>query len=433
MQDYKEFVKEAIEQYEKLPQETGELYKRHYINIPYDLRSLNDDGNQHPNDGMLKSSVGQWAAKFGVKFDVSIGSTDSTVVKPNEFVRIEQTEKLDRSMLDRMYKNNEDKYVAYINASTEKSILINVPDGRSAEINILVLNSTKPLATRIFVALGNRSKLNIFEYYGSSAEKATVLGAIHDIDMGKNCQMELNSLHNEDSNTLSIGFCKNRIGESSRLRFNSFYNGSAHTRIRNVIEADQNQSEVEVNEIIFGSSKQKFDINTYIVNSGTHTNASLETKAVLMDESFCIMKGFAKIKKGASKAKSYVHERGILLDKSARVNGLPDMSVDENDVKATHSSATAPVDPESVFYLMSKGIDETGVRRLLVAGFFAGMLSRIHNNLMKEASMSLINSKLDKKGYGGIPSMGTRNIWIGAAVTPETDMFKGHYKYRGVE
>ena len=96
-----------------------------------------------------------------------------------------------------------------------------------------------------------------------------------------------------------------------------------------------------------------------------------------MDKSFCIMKGFAKIEKGATKAKSYVHERGILLDRGARVNGLPDMSVDENDVKATHSSATAPVDPESVFYLMSKGIDEIGVRKLLVTGFFANSISKM--------------------------------------------------------
>ncbi|MGI0100731.1 MAG: SufD family Fe-S cluster assembly protein [Candidatus Micrarchaeaceae archaeon] len=432
MQDYKEFVKEAIEQYEKLPQEMGELYKRHYINIPYDLKSFGGN-EEHLDDGILKDSIDQWASKLGVKFDIAIGSSNSTVAGPNEFVRIEQTEKLDKSMLGQMYRNNEDKYVAYINANAERSILIDVPSGKSADINILLFNSAKPLATRIFISVGNGSKLNVFEYYGSSTEKPTALGVMHDINIGDDCQMELNSVHNENSDTLSIGFCKNRIGENSHLRFNSLYNGSAQTRVRNVIEANKDQSKVEVNEIILGSSKQKFDINTYIVNSGTHTNASLESKAALMDESFCIMKGFAKIKKGASKAKSYVHERGILLDKNAKVDGLPDMSVDENDVKATHSSATAPVDPESVFYLMSKGIDEIGVRKLLVTGFFAEVVSRMHNNLMKEVSMSLINSKLDKRNYGEMPSIDTRNMWIGSGSEQETDMFKGHYKYRGAE
>ena len=152
-----------------------------------------------------------------------------------------------------------------------------------------------------------------------------------------------------------------------------------------------------------------------------------------MDSSFCILKGFAKINKGATKAKSYVHERGILLDKNAKVYGLPDMSVDENDVKATHSSATSPVDPESVFYLMTKGIDEIGVRKLLVTGFFAESLSKMHNSIMKELSMSLINTKLETKVYGGAPKLDARNIWVGATDTGDVDMFKGHYKYRGAE
>ena len=51
---------------------------------------------------------------------------------------------------------------------------------------------------------------------------------------------------------------------------------------------------------------------------------------------------------------------------------------------------------------------------------------------MKELSMSLINGKLENRIYGSIPKMDARNIWVGASDTSETDMFKGHYKYRGM-
>ena len=184
---------------------------------------------------------------------------------------------------------------------------------------------------------------------------------------------------------------------------------------------------------MFGAESQKFDIGTQVVNSGIDTSVSLESKAALMDSSFCIMKGFAKVRKGAAQSKSYVHERGILLSSEARVYGLPDMSVDESDVKATHSSATSPVDEEAVFYLMSKGIDEVGVRKLLVTGFFAISISKIKNNLMKEFSMSLINSKLENKSYGEVPDMNARNVWIAPSDSAESDPFRGHYKYRGTD
>ena len=114
-----------------------------------------------------------------------------------------------------------------------------------------------------------------------------------------------------------------------------------------------------------------------------------------MDTSFCQLKGYARVLKGASGARSFVHERGILLDKGARVDGLPDMSVDESDVKATHSSATAPVDEETVFYLMSKGIPEVGVKKLIVSGFLSESISKMHNGGARNLAIELINHKLE--------------------------------------
>ena len=328
-----------------------------------------------------------------------------------------------------MHKTDEDKYVAYIDAFADKCVVVDVPDGKKASINMLMLNSAKPLNVRLFITVGNNSVLNLFQYFGSEASAASALGTIHEIQLGTGSEMEINALHNEDSNTVNLSFTKNVIGEDSQLRLNAVYCGASHTRVRNVIEATGKGSRVDANEIVFGSSEQKFDISTRIINRGAHTSASLESKAALMDSSFCIMKGFAKIEKGATKAKSYVHERGILLDKGAKVDGLPDMSVDENDVKATHSSAIAPIDPESVFYLMSKGIGALGVRRLLVGGFFSNSMAKVQSSIMKELSMSLINSKLETKAYGSVPKIDTRNIWITTNAN-ENDMFKGYYKYR---
>jgi hypothetical protein len=44
--------------------------------------------------------------------------------------------------------------------------------------------------------------------------------------------------------------------------------------------------------------------------------------------------------------------------------------------------------------------------------------------------MSVINSKLETKSYGAMPKIDARNLWI-TADAGESDMFKGHYKYRG--
>gem|GEM_PF-999659 len=430
MQQHKDMVIEAMQSYEELPQERNELYKRHYISIPFDLKVF--EKNTPMDETSFKRHVDELAGKLEIKFDVVLGS-DGFFANQSEFVRVDTPENANSVLERQMHASGEDKYVAYINAKSDKITIIDVPDGKSAKINMLVLNSNRPLTAKVFVNLGKESKLELFEYHGSASNEQTCSAVIHEIRSGESSNMELNVLYNENEKTISIASCKGRAGKGSHIGFNSVYIGASQTRVRNTVEADGNEGRLELNEIIFGSASQKFDIETKIINAAPHTNASLESKAALMGSSFCILKGFAKINKGAEKAKSYVHERGILLDKNARIEGLPDMSVDESDVKATHSSATSPIDPESVFYLMSKGIGESGVKKLMVTGFFANNLAKIRNNLMKVLSMSLINSKLENGAYGMIPKIDIRNIWIGTSDSTETDMFQGHYKYRGTQ
>jgi Fe-S cluster assembly scaffold protein SufB len=421
-----EILKDSIATYEKLPQETSELYKRYFINIPMDLSKTESKGSP-ADEQKLIGSIMDGFSQFNLKFDAVFGNS---VTADSEYVKIKKFEDLSPVFDNFMHKNDEDKYVSYIFSEAKECIMIDVPDNKSVKINLLFANSGRQLNTMVLVKIGNGAKVDIFEYYGSTASSISSIGVIHEIIVGDNSEVEVNALHNENSNTVNLGFAKNQMGADSRLKMNSVYSGGIHTRVRNTIRATSKNSRVDVNEMVFGASEQKFDISTYVVNRGEHSIADLESKAALMDNSFCIMKGFAKIEKGATKARSYVHERGILLDSGAKVYGLPDMSVDENDVKATHSSATSPVDPESVFYLMSKGIDMIGVRKLLVAGFFSNSISKFQNNMMKVLSMSLINSKLETKEYGEMPKVDTRNMWAVSDANDE-DMFKGHYKYRG--
>lgn len=419
---YEQFVKNALEQYDKLPQETSELYKRYFVSVPFGLK--NYLGNKGDNDSKIDEIVSN-ALKGSIKFDVV--TTSSSANSTSEFAKIESYE---RHYSDGMHSSEEDKYVAFIHAHAKNVIEIKVPKNATAKLNMLLSNSDETLNTKIVINVEEGAALSLFEYYASTATSTSSTGSIHEIKMGANANAEINCLHNENDKTVVLAFCKNMIDRSATLKFNSLYNGGSHTRVRNYIDANSDMSNVDVTEIVFGSGTQKFDIATKILNAGRESNASLETKAALMDTSFCIMKGYAKIAKGASNSRSYVHERGILLDKGAKVDGLPDMSVDENNVKATHSSATAPVDIDTVFYLMSKGINETGVKKLIVNGFFSSELAKISNMAMKELSMAVIKRKLETKSFGDTPEASTRDIWVVASDINKDGIFKGHYKYR---
>ncbi len=417
---YEIFRNEAIESYESLAEETNPLYKRHHIQVGRIPQSSSAD-----DSAALKSYAAHNSDMLATDFDCLVGSGSHII--NDAHIRIsapEDSEELSKMM----HRSKEDRYIAYINAHSNRVISIDVENGENVELNILFLNTGPNQLSHMFINTGNGSSLKLVETHMSVMGNPTVSGIIREIRSEKNANVEIDSLHNEGSNVTALGFTRNLIGDSSKLSYNSFYNGAALTRARNVISASHDGA-VSVNEIMFGSGMQKFDISTQILNSGRQSMASLESKAVVMDSSYCLMKGYARVLHGASKSKSYVHERGIILDRQARVDGLPDMSVDESDVKATHSSATAPIDPESIFYLSSRGVEELGVRRLIVSGFLGEGIAKMHDGLARQTAVALVNRKLDSKEFGHVPDVKKEGKWS-FEEDREKDIFKGHYKYR---
>ena len=119
-------------------------------------------------------------------------------------MKVEGPEYLSASSKDRMHKSEDDKYVAYVDAFVDKCVIVDIPDGEEANINLLLLNSAKPLNVRLFFRVGNNSKLNVFQYFGSETPVAScLLGTIHEVQLGSGSEVEINALHNEDSKTVA--------------------------------------------------------------------------------------------------------------------------------------------------------------------------------------------------------------------------------------
>jgi Fe-S cluster assembly scaffold protein SufB len=256
----------------------------------------------------------------------------------------------------------------------------------------------------------------------------TLSASSHRIVSEEYSKCEINMLHNESYDTTVLNIYEAKSLADSSLKMNYFYSGGSTTKAHGTIEAHDYSSSIDVNEFIFGSDGQKMDINTNIVNSSNNTTARLATRAAAMGSATCYLKGFSKIINGSKDSRSFVEESGMLLDRSARIDSIPAMSIDENKVKATHSSAIGPIDEESLFYMGTHGVDQEKAKELLVNGFFSSQLGSVSNNQAREAFIAIIRAKM-KNGseIGKTPKLNSSGLWFADS---GSDMFKGHYKYR---
>lgn len=404
MESAQDVIGQSIASYKQMPFETKELYKRYVINFQIPKGDAGADSS-----GRLDALKNQIILESRLKFDLT--NDKNGISATSDFIKVRKKEK-------KNYKENangahEERLGSYITKSSDSTIEVDIPDKKDAKLNFLLLCDNVNMPVEIVVNVGEESKLSLFEWFGSTSTSASMMAPLHAVNAGKSSNVEMNMLHNENANT-SVGVL-NRVsaGEKSVVRFNTVYNGGNITRSTTFAEASGRGSDLLVNELVFGHAEQKFDMNTFMLNSNELTRAVLKSGAVLKGKSFCILKGYAKVEKNTRGSYSNVEEKGLLMDPDARIQPLPDMSIDCKDVAfASHSAATAPVDKEALFYLMSRGIDETKAKRVFVASFLSKYLANIENDIVKEIAISILLDKLDNDRHASVPKISLQNMWI---------------------
>ncbi|TMC08812.1 MAG: Fe-S cluster assembly protein SufD [Chloroflexi bacterium] len=133
----------------------------------------------------------------------------------------------------------------------------------------------------------------------------------------------------------------------------------------------------ELKALFFGSQQQFFDFHTLQEHQVGNTTSDLLFKGALRDEARSLYAGLIRIEPGATRSNAYQANRNLLLSKTAKANSIPMLEILNNDVRCTHGATVAPVDPDHLFYLESRGIPAPTAERMIVHGFFGEVLDRI--------------------------------------------------------
>jgi Fe-S cluster assembly protein SufD len=133
----------------------------------------------------------------------------------------------------------------------------------------------------------------------------------------------------------------------------------------------------ELKALFFGSGQQFFDFHTLQEHRVGNTTSDLLFKGALQDEARSVYAGLIRIDPGASRSDAYQANRNLLLSRTAKAHSIPMLEILNNDVRCTHGATVAPVDPEQLFYLESRGIPAPTAERMIVHGFFGEVLDRI--------------------------------------------------------
>lgn len=125
----------------------------------------------------------------------------------------------------------------------------------------------------------------------------------------------------------------------------------------------------ETLSIAFAGEGQHQDTGSKMVHMAPHTSSSIVSKSVARNGGRSAYRGLVQVHDTAPHSKSNVLCDALLVDQISRSDTYPYVDVRTDDVEMGHEATVSKVSEDQLFYLMSRGMEETEAMAMIVRGF----------------------------------------------------------------
>jgi Fe-S cluster assembly protein SufD len=188
-------------------------------------------------------------------------------------------------------------------------------------------------------------------------------------------QLAMMTLQDLGDRATELGYLDISVEQSGLFRSLHLALGSGYGRLRTQCDLVGEGAEAELLAGYLGGANQTLEFRTFQNHNAPRTKSNLLYKGALAGAAHAVYTGTIKVAKGASGSVAFQTNRNLILGDDAQADSVPNLDIEENDVKCSHASAVGPVDLDQVYYLESKGIDAAKAERMIVGGSFRDLVA----------------------------------------------------------
>ena len=309
----------------------------------------------------------------------------------------EQIEIIDQSETTNKLDNN-NSLSDLNNAFTNKCFKILVKKGYQLAKPLIIYHSTnskiwsKNINLRLDFELDKDSSLRIVDLFNDTSEK-NFLNIFYNFELKENAVLKNYKVDKFKNKNIKYSF--NNIEQDKNSISETFILSSGSNFVKNEINCNLKgeHSSAFVNGIFSLDDNQHHEIRTIINHLTENTKSYQLIKSVLDQSSKAVYQGKIFVNSEAQKTDGYQLSKAILLKKESEFNAKPELEIYADDVKCSHGSASGSLNEDSIFYLMSRGLNYQQSRELLINGFLLDVVEKITDAEIKNLIKNMIGIK----------------------------------------
>ena len=303
----------------------------------------------------------------------------------------------EESKPQKKFENN-NSLIDLNSAFTNKSYKILVKENYSFNKPLIVYHTTndkiksKNINLRLEFELEQNSSLRLIDFFKDKS-KNNFINIFYNFDLKKDAILKNYKVDKTQNSNIKYSF--NNINQDENSVSETFILSAGSDFLKNEINCNLNgnYSSAFVNGIFSLTNNQQHEIRTTINHLTESTKSFQLIKSVLGKDSKAVYQGKIFVNSIAQKTDGYQLSKAILLDETSEFNAKPELEIYADDVKCSHGSASGSLDENSIFYLMSRGLNYQQSKELLINGFVLDVIEKITDNEIKNLVKRIIGLK----------------------------------------
>ena len=302
---------------------------------------------------------------------------------------------------DFKYDNKLDKndsLLALNNAFTNKCYKISIKENYSLKKPLVVYHTTnnqinsKNINLKLEFHLKNNSSLKLIDLFNDSSEK-NFINIFYNFNLEQGAILKNYKIDKIQNKNIRYTF--NNIEQATNSISETFILSSGSNFSKNEINCNLKgkYSSAFVNGIFLLNNDKHHEIRTIINHLVENTKSYQLIKSVLEKNTKAAYQGKIFVDSKAQKTDGYQLSKAILLDESSEFNAKPELEIYADDVKCSHGSSSGSLDENSIFYLMSRGLNYNQSKELLINGFLLDVIEKITDSEIKNLVKNIIGLK----------------------------------------
>ncbi len=140
-----------------------------------------------------------------------------------------------------------------------------------------------------------------------------------------------------------------------------------------------------LNAANIGTGTSTLEVVTVIRHAQPSAVSRQSVRSVLGGKAVGSYLGKVAVARDAQQSDGEQSVKAMLLDRGAIANCKPELEIYADDVKCAHGASVGELDPEQLFYAMSRGLPPGDARALLLEGFVMGLWEEIADDDQRTA------------------------------------------------